>query len=338
MLENSKKSNIEELLSISEDKMKELNEGLNDYNNFPKRDGYILIGDLYEAYKSGKGKDIDMLLGSNKDEVRYWINEFNEFLGSLSGYFIFKKLFPILYENNLKRLNNEDKKHVDEFMELQKDKKLWNIVEFYNELIFRIPMLKQAEYHSDSGGNTFVYHWKYPGEDETIGACHAIELAYVFKNPQEDIYIGNKYNYELADEVQQMWVNFARNGNPSTSKHVWEQYNSVTRKSMIFDENIQMVEDYKKEQRVLIEPLLKYYFNGCYSDLSLNVPHFYKIIAQIVGSILLLIAIIIVLEILILIIIRKIKKEKENKKEENIKEVNNAKELFNVNNEKNENI
>ena len=89
--------------------MKELNEGLNDYNNFPKRDGYILIGDLYEAYKSGKGKDIDMLLGSNKDEVRYWINEFNEFLDSLSGYFIFKQLFPILYENNLKRLNDEDK-------------------------------------------------------------------------------------------------------------------------------------------------------------------------------------------------------------------------------------
>ena len=167
---------------------------------------------------------------------------------------------------------------------------------------------------------------------------YAIELAYVFNNPQEDIYTGNKYNYELADEVQQMWVNFARNGNPSTSKHVWEQYNSVTRKSMIFDENIQMVEDYKKEQRILIEPLLKYYFSGCYSDLSLNVPQFYKIIAQIVGAILLLIAIIIVLEIVILILIRKIKKEKENKKEENIKEVNNAKELFNVNNEKNENI
>ena len=57
-------------LLTSEEKIKELNEDLNDYNNFPKRDGYILIGDLYDAYKSGKGKDIDMLLGSNKDELR----------------------------------------------------------------------------------------------------------------------------------------------------------------------------------------------------------------------------------------------------------------------------
>ena len=32
---------MDEFLSISEEKMKELNEDLNDYNNFPKRDGYI---------------------------------------------------------------------------------------------------------------------------------------------------------------------------------------------------------------------------------------------------------------------------------------------------------
>ena len=54
---------------------------------------------------------------------------------------------------------------------------------------------------------------------------------------------------------------------------------------MILDENIEMVEDYKKEQRVLIEPLLKYYFNGCYSDLSLNVPHFYKIVCEFTTSV-----------------------------------------------------
>ena len=337
LLEESDKSNMDELLSISEEKMKELNEDLNDYNNFPKRDGYILIGDLYDAYKSGKGKDIDMLLGSNKDELRYWINEMTGFFGSLSGYFIYEHGFPILYENNLNRLSDEDKKYVDDFMELQEGKKIWKISEFYNELLFRIPMNKQAEYHSDSGGNTFVYHWKYPGEDETIGACHAIELSYVFNNPQETIYIGNKYNYELANEIQEMWVNFARYGNPSTSNHVWEQYNSITRKSMILDENIYMIEDYKKEQRVLIEHLLKYYFNGCYSDLSLNVPQFYKIIAQIVGALLILILIIIGIEILIIKIIRKIKKEKEKNEEENTNEENkenNSKEFFSVNNEK----
>ena len=115
---------MDELLSISEEKMKELNEDLNDCNNFPKRHGYILIGDLYDVYKSGKGKDIDMLLGSNKDELRYLINEMEEFFGSLSGFFIYEHgLLPFLYENNLNKLNDEDKKCVDDFMDHQEGKK-----------------------------------------------------------------------------------------------------------------------------------------------------------------------------------------------------------------------
>ena len=89
-----------------------------------------------------------------------------------------------------------------------------------------------------------------------------------------------------------MWVNFARTGDPSTSEHKWEKYDTKTRKTMILGENIQMVEDLKKEQRLLIEPLLKYYFNGNYMNLSHNVPQYYKIIAQIVGTVLILIGII----------------------------------------------
>ena len=46
LLEESGKSNMQELVSISEEKMKEINEKVNDYNNYPKRDDYILKGDL----------------------------------------------------------------------------------------------------------------------------------------------------------------------------------------------------------------------------------------------------------------------------------------------------
>ena len=318
LLEESGKSNMQELVSISEEKMKEINEKVNDYNNCPKRDDYILKGDLYDSYKSGKGKNIDMLLGTNKDELRYWINEMEGYIGSLSGLFTYTHLIPILYENNLNKLNDEEKKLVDKFMELQEGEKVWKITEFYNELIFRIPMNKMAEYHSNNGGNTYVYHWKYPGEDELFGACHAIELSYVFNNPQENIYTGDKYNYELANEVQEMWVNFARTGNPSTPKHTWEKYNNETRKSMILDENIEMVEDYKKEQRVLIEPLLKYYFNGNINNLSNNVPQYYKIIFQIIGTLLIIIAAIIIIEIILIKIYRGCRTEKEKTKEQSI--------------------
>ncbi|OUM66689.1 hypothetical protein PIROE2DRAFT_68923 [Piromyces sp. E2] len=296
LLKKTKATNMTDLISLSEKEIIELNEDLNDYNNFPERDGVILPLELYDAYATGETKVIDMLLGSNKDEVRYWINEMGYYTSLASGEFIYTHGIPIMYENNLEKMSKEDVAFVDKFMERQHDKKVWRITEFYNELLFRVPMTKQAELHSAGGGKSFVYHWKYPGEDELLGACHAIELSYVFNNLDERMYTGNKISAKLADEVQDMWINFARSGNPSTNSTKWEPYNNTTRKTMILDygkdTTIKMESDYKKEERQLIEPLLKYYFNGCYSQLSLRVPQFYKIIAQYVATAVLFISLV----------------------------------------------
>lgn len=48
---------------------------------------------------------------------------------------------------------------------------------------------------------------------------------------------------------------------------------------MILDEKIEMIENYESKERELIEPLLKYYFNSNFYDLSYNVPFVYKIVA-----------------------------------------------------------
>ena len=114
-------------------------------------------------------------------------------------------------------------------------------------------MNQLADYHADEGGNTFVYHWRYPGENEIRGACHNIELIYVFGNLEETRYTGNKVNEELSDIVQEMWANFANTGDPSTSEYKWEPYDTEKRKFMVLDEKIEMEENYKSEQRELIE-------------------------------------------------------------------------------------
>jgi para-nitrobenzyl esterase len=289
LLEMTKAKSMKDLVELPESEIIKLNQELNDYNNFPERDGIILPEDLYEVYSSGKIKDFDMLLGSNKDEVRYWINEMGLYTSLVSGDFIYTHGIPIMYENNLKKMSKEDTVNVEKFMNRQHNKKVWKITEFYNELLFRVPMTKQAELHSAGGGKTFVYHWVYPGEDKELGACHAIELSYIFNNLDVTMYTGNKVNPSLADKVQDMWVNFARHGNPSTNSTVWDPYTVKTRQTMILgqgdgDDLVKMESDFKKEERQLIEPLLKYYFNGCYSQLSLKVPQFYKIITQYVVS------------------------------------------------------
>ena len=160
-------------------------------------------------------------------------------------------------------------------------------------------MTKQAEYHSEAGGNAYVYHWKYPGEDETMGACHNIELSYTINNLDQTLFTGNKVNNELANKVQEMWVNFARTGDPSISEIIWEKYNTDKRKTMILDEKIEMVEEYKDEQREILEPLLKYYFNGRFAEMSYNVPQVYRIVIQVLCGLLILILLISIFKFLI---------------------------------------
>ena len=181
-------------------------------------------------------------------------------------------------------MTDEEKQCADEFLSLQSGQKIWKLTELYNELLFRVPAMKQAQLHAEAGNRVYTYYWTMPGEDETVGACHAIELSYVFNNPQVTIYNGDVYDNELADTVQDMWVNFARTGDPSTETTLWKPYNSETRMTMVLGEDIHMESDMKAGQRKLVEPLLGHYFNGCYSQLDLMVPHTWRIAGQILAT------------------------------------------------------
>ena len=118
-----------------------------------------------------------------------------------------------------------------------------------------------------------------------IGASHAIELSYIFNNPEEVIYTGNVYNEELADKVQTMWVNFARTGDPSLEELCWPPYTPKTRLTMILGKKVGVVRDLKREQRLLLQPMLHHYFNGCYSQMSYFVPHTLRMGAAVLGGV-----------------------------------------------------
>ena len=227
-------------------------------------------------------------MGSNQDEVRFWITYLDNYSNIISGEIIYKLGFPILFETNLKMMSPEDKQNAYDFKKIQSGEKIWKITEFYNEAVFRIPMNKQAEYHSDAGGNTYVYYWNYPGKNNELGTYHGIEIPYVLNNLKESSDAGDEANIDLANEVQDMWINFVRNGNPSTTKYTWEKYNSDTRKTMILGEEIKMEEDYKSEQRELIEPLLKYYMNGNFLQMSYDVLQVYKIAGLAISGLLII--------------------------------------------------
>lgn len=277
---------VDDLMKLSESELMTINEELNEYNCFPLRDGNILPLDPYAAYASGAAKDIDMLMGTNADEARFWIK-------SMGGLDMYKLMLSVWFDNVLMNLNDEDRYRVEQFVDNRDDERVWNLSEFMTELMFRGPMLTMADAHSSSGGNTFVYYWSYPSARPLCGASHAVEVSYVLNNPQDTIYTGGNVCLPLAEEIQKMWVNFAMTGNPSTTLHDFPCYDTATRQCMRLDTTIRVERDLLSEQRQVVSPLVPLYISPLYCNLSLNVPTIWYCAAWVIIPLLLLIAVLI---------------------------------------------
>ena len=230
------------------------------------RDGRIIPEDLYEAYERGESIGVDMISGTNKDECRYWIGE----MGGIAAY---AAAIPVLFENHLMAFEPEDVVKAKQYYKHGQGEIHWRLTEFNNDLVFRVPAQEQLLLHSDNGGNAYHYFWTFPSAIKNYGACHAVELAFVFNNPDEKIFTGGNYNQELADEVQQMWVNFAKTGDPSTEKNRWPKYDSKTKQTLVLGEKIYVKENLLSRRTAVIKDFLKYRINGNYGALSFNIPY-----------------------------------------------------------------
>ena len=161
-----------------------------------------------------------MLIGTNSEEMNYWV-------GEIGGVIPFRFSIPVKYENDMKRLPRDDKKRVKMFLDMMKGHSMWRLARFYDEVMFRLPAIAQAEYHTKNGGNAYMYFWTVQSALPKRKACHAVELSYVFGNIEETLYTGETADEALSDTVMQMWTNFARTGDPSTDELLWEKYTST---------------------------------------------------------------------------------------------------------------
>lgn len=239
-------SNMDELLALSSADIKEASDKVSRDMAFPERDGKLIGFDPYE--KLPNADSIDLLIGSNADEVNFWMIS----NGSLD---VFSKFVSYTYDAVTSIMPEDGKTSSDIFVSnyldgLESEDKysvMRGMSEYLNDLLFRGPLLKAADIHSgnSSGGKTFMYYWAYPvqatllanlvdlaagfgyslGIDTAIlpylKACHVAEVPYVLGNshllaPDPDNWADNEeYDSMLVTKTQSMWVNFAKTGNPS---------------------------------------------------------------------------------------------------------------------------
>lgn len=98
------------------------------------------------------------------------------------------------------------------------------------DVVFRDDSLRIAELNAAAGAPTHVYEFGWRSGVPDLGACHVLEVPFVFdKLAEAQPLTGPNPPQPLADEIHRAWVHFATHGDPG-----WEPFDEQ-RRVRIFD-------------------------------------------------------------------------------------------------------
>lgn len=167
------------------------------------------------ALSKGAAKDIDILIGTNRDEMNLYFVHAGKNISRFLAKLAVKKTEPLGVEV-LKAYGINDKSKRPDLV----------FTEALNDLVFRLQARRFAQLHQ---GRTHFYEfkWKSPVYDGGLGACHALELPFVFNTlstvrGQRGL-AGPTPPQEIADRMNKLWADYAKTG-----ELPWPDYNAET--------------------------------------------------------------------------------------------------------------
>jgi para-nitrobenzyl esterase len=119
------------------------------------------------------------------------------------------------------------------------------------DMVFRYPAVELAEALLQQSPDVWEYQfsWGTSAMNGMLGACHAIELPFLFglaSDPRLLGFLGDDPPVGLAEAVQDAWLAFARAGDPGPD---WPRYDLDRRAVRTFDADLGILEDPGAAQR-----------------------------------------------------------------------------------------
>jgi para-nitrobenzyl esterase len=223
----------------------------------PVIDGAYLPRHPLEAVARGAAAGIDLLIGTNRDEL------------TLFG--LGNPALMALDEEGLRRWleNAHPDMPVDEVVDVYRAARaargettgptdVW--VAVGTDLVFRWPSLQVAAAHRASGSRAYVYlfEWESPAFGGILGSCHALELPFVFGAvhvPVVQIFSGGGPAVaQLSERMQKAWLAFAATGDPGHATiGDWHPWDPEQRSTMVFGARTGVVNAPRDQELAVME-------------------------------------------------------------------------------------
>jgi para-nitrobenzyl esterase len=232
---------------------------------YPVHDGALISESPAQRLASGACHDIAFLAGSNRDEWNLFAAaDVKAWQEPLTPAAAVEALFPQLP----RRVRGETQQLFDTYTSSRKARGLPHdpraiVRAILGDARFVVPGQRFMEAHVEGGGRAFSYLFTYesPGLRGALGACHALELPFVFGTlsaPGQDRFAGAGAHLEaLSRHMMQSWVAFARTGDPSHGPlDPWPPYEADSRATMQLDVTSTQVFDPFSEERAAWDGLI----------------------------------------------------------------------------------
>lgn len=194
---------------------------------YPAVGNSVLPGLPIDLIREGAGANVDLLIGTNKDE---------------STLFIMNAVSDEKYQKDAARFgagsalvetyngNHPDASATERAVQLGTD------------FTFRIPSIRVCEARSKMTCNDWMYRFDWESRNGALKATHALEIPFTFDNLGKSgvgVFLGpGDIPQNVADKMHQCWIDFIVDGDPG-----WPKYEMADRINMRFDTESEVVTD-----------------------------------------------------------------------------------------------